>query len=132
MGSSAGTSDVKQLGRARVFAFFWAFVIIAIGNVINEENDIFLHVVDDYTDIILAVIAIAVMLYWWRMNKSPQGLKMVNNVLTILAVGIALATIFAMTQEFCPAGSTTCDPSDFGNEIPTLFFSIFMLINRFV
>jgi cytochrome bd-type quinol oxidase subunit 2 len=117
-------SWAKQVGRVRVFAFFWVFALVAILNVVTEENDIFLHVVDDYTDIILAVVAIILLAVYWR-KKSTQSLKTANNILTVLAVLLILATIFAITQEIN-------DPTDFGNEIPTLFFGIFMIANRFV
>ncbi len=118
------SATIKELGRRRVFAFFWVFVVVAIANTINEENDIFLHVVDDYTDIVLATIAIVVLVMWWK-RSSMKDLRMTNNILTVLAVGLIIATIFAITQEMG-------DPTDFGNEIPTLFFGIFMLLNRFL
>ena len=43
-------SWMRELGRARVFLFFWVFALVAILNTVTEENDILLHVVDDYTD----------------------------------------------------------------------------------
>lgn len=118
------SATIKQLGRRRVFGFFWVFVLFAIANTVTEENDIFLHVVDDYTDIVLAVVAIVVLLVWWKKASLPN-LKRVNNILTVLAVLLILATIFAITQEMG-------DPTDFGNEIPTLFFGAFMIANRFL
>ncbi len=130
MGSDSSTSvspdkeTVKELGRRRVFAFFWVFVLFAISNVVGEENDIFLHVLDDYVDIALSIVAIVVLVVWWK-RSSVKELKMANNIFTVLAVGLVLATLFAITQEMG-------DPTDFGNEIPTLFFGIFMLANRFV
>lgn len=117
-------ATIKELGRRRVFAFFWVFVLFAISNVVNEENDIFLHVVDDYTDIVLAVVAIIVLVAMWK-KSDLKSLKRTNNIFTILAVVLIAATLFAITQEIG-------DPTDFGNEIPTLFFGIFMLANRFV
>ncbi len=126
---SEGTSTmpdratIKELGRRRVFAFFWVFTAFAIGNVVGEENDIFLHVVDDYTDIALAIIAIVVLVLWWKKSDLKQ-LRTTNNILTVLAVGMVIATVFAITQEMG-------DPTDFGNEIPTLLFAVFMIINRF-
>jgi uncharacterized membrane protein YccC len=126
---SEGTSmmpdraTIKELGRRRVFTFFWVFVLFAIGNVVGEENDIFLHVVDDYADLALAIVAIVVLALWWK-KSSLKELRMTNNILTVLAVGLVLATLFAISQEYG-------DPEDFGNEIPTLLFAIFMLINRF-
>ena len=117
-------TTIKQLGRRRVFAFFWSFVILALASSVVEEGDIFLHVVDDYADIILAVVALIVLIAWWR-RTSESDLKRVNNILAVLAVLLIFATIFAITQEYN-------DPMDFGNEIPTLFFGIFLVINRFL
>jgi uncharacterized protein YhhL (DUF1145 family) len=124
MESSSDSSLTKWLGRNRVFAFFWTFALIAILNTVQEENDIFLHVVDDYTDIAIIVVAIVVLAMWWK-KRSPQQLKMTGNVMAVLAVLLIAATIFAITQEYN-------DPADFGNEIPSLLFGIFLLINRFV
>lgn len=120
----SGSNVSKWLGRTRVFAFFWAFALVAIANVITEESDIFLHGVDDYTDIILAIVALIIIAVWWK-KQTPAELKRTNNVLTVLAAVLILATIFAITQE-------SGDPTDFGNEIPTLLFGVFMLINRIV
>lgn len=114
----------KQTGRARVFAFFWVFALAALSSTVMDEHDIFLHVIDDYTDITLAVVAIVVLAVLWRRNALPS-LKKANNIMTVLAVLLMLVTFFAISQEIS-------DPADFGNEIPTLFFAIFMLINRFV
>lgn len=117
-------ATIKELGRRRVFAFFWVFTLVAIANTINEENDILLHVVDDYTDIVLAVVAIVVLLLWWK-RASFKNLRRGNNILTVLAVLLIVATLYAVTQEMG-------DPTDFGNEIPTIFFGVFMILNRFL
>ena len=125
--ASAPTDDqkawTKQLGRARVFIFFFAFVVVAIGNAVGEENDIALHVADDYADIAIAIIGVIVLATMWK--KGTAALRKANNISTVLAVLLIVATIFAITQEYN-------DPTDFGNEIPTLLFGIFMIINRFV
>ncbi len=75
-------------------------------------------------DITLAVIAIIVLVVWWK-RQSLSDLKRVNNIVTVLAVLLILATVFAFTHEIG-------DTEDLANDIPTLFFGIFMLINRFV
>jgi heme A synthase len=98
--------------------------LIALLNTVAEENDIFLHVVDDYADIAIIVVAIVLLAMWWK-KRSPQQLKRTGNVMAVLAVLLIVATIFAITQEYS-------DPADFGNEIPSLLFGIFLLINRFV
>ncbi len=84
----------------------------------------FIHALDDYLDIILAVVAIIVFVVMWRKQTAPQ-LRKANNVATILAVLLILVTIFAITVEIG-------DPADFGNEIPTLLFGIKLVVNRFV
>lgn len=122
--SGGDRSLLKELGRRRVFVFFWAFVLVAIANTVTEENDILLHVLDDYTDITVAIIALVIYAAW-RNRTALAELKRANNIATVLAVVLIIATIFAITQEFN-------DPTDFGNEIPTLFFGIFMLLNRFL
>lgn len=122
--TSEDKSFVKQISRRRVSVFFLALLLVAISETAYSESDMLLHAVDDYVDIITAVVALALIVVWWR-RQSIADLKKVNNVIAAAAVVILLATIFAITQE---AG----DPEDFGNEIPTLFFSIFLLINRFV
>ena len=130
MGNQASTgatpekSVLKEHGRRRVFVFFWGFVIVAISGVITEEMDMTLHVADDYVDIIAAVIVLALYLMW-RNKTALADLKKANNIATVFAVVLVLATIFAITQEIG-------DPTDFGNEIPTLFFGVFMLVNRFL
>lgn len=124
MEANAEMSLTKWLARNRVFAFFWTFALIAILNTVTEENDIFLHVVDDYADIAIIVVALALLAMWWK-KKDPSQLKRTGNVMAVFAVLLILATIFAITQEYG-------DPADFGNEIPSLLFGIFLLINRFV
>lgn len=129
MGTEASTSmadgaTIKELGRRRVFAFFWVFFVLAIAQTVSEESDELLHVADDYVDIVLAVIAIVALLVWWK-RKSFKDLRMTNNLMTVLAAGLLVATLFAFSQEMG-------DSADLANDIPSLFFGIFMLINRFV
>jgi glycerol uptake facilitator-like aquaporin len=115
---------LRDLGRRRVSAFFFALLLVAIFEQAISESDKFLHAVDDYVDIIVAIIALLIIFAWWKKN-SASDLKKTNNWMAGLALIVIIATIFAMTQEFG-------DAEDFGNEIPTLLFGIFLLINRFV
>ncbi len=114
------------MSRRRVFGFFWVFFGLAIAQTLNDESDEFMHVVDNYVGIALVVIAVVVLLAWWR-KTDTKNLKMVNNIMTGLAVVLlimAVVTLAGMT------GETTME--DLADDIPTLLFSIFMLINRFV
>jgi hypothetical protein len=70
------------------------------------------------------VIAVAILVTMWRKRSTPT-LRKANNIATVLAVLLIVATTYAITQEIG-------DPTDFGNEIPTLFFGIFIIINSFV
>lgn len=115
---------LKQMGRRRVFGFFWVFFVLAIAQTLSEESDQFFHVLDNYVDIALAAVAIIALLVWWK-KTSTKDLKMLNNLLTVLAVLLVLATLFAFSQEIG-------DSQDLADDIPTLFFGVFMLINRFV
>jgi len=124
MEPASEASMTKLLGRRRVFGFFYVLLLVAISSAVVDEGDLFLHVVDDYADIILAVIAIILIAWMWK-KQTPADLRKLNNSLTVIAVLIIIATIFAITQEYN-------DPKDFGNEIPTLLFGIFLVINRFV
>jgi hypothetical protein len=109
----------KEVGRARVFAFLSVFVLAALGPLIMEESDIFLHALDDYIDVIAAVIVSVVLLMMWG-KKSSNGLHMANNI----GMLFSLVIIFAITQEIN-------DPMDLWNEIPTLIWGILLLANRF-
>ena len=123
---SSDKSWVKEIGRRRVFGFFWVFFVLAIFQTVSTEGDEFMHVVDNYVGIGLAAVAIIVLLVWWK-KTDTKNLKMMNNILTVLAVILlimAVVTLAGLT------GETTVE--DLGDDIPTLFFSIFMLINRFV
>ncbi|MDA4124124.1 MAG: hypothetical protein OK438_01545 [Thaumarchaeota archaeon] len=127
--SASTTSDKdwqKQAGRRRVFGFFWIFFGVAIVQTLSSEGDTFIHVVDNYIDIALVVVAVIVLLAWWK-KSSTKDLQMVNNILSVLAVillVLAIVTLAGLT------GETTAE--DLADDIPTLLFGIFMLINRFV
>jgi len=116
--------QVKQIGRRRVNGFFYGLLLVAIFNTVFEESDITSHVADDVADIVLAAVGLLLILAW-RKRTSISDLRKINNILAVLAVLVVVATIYAITQEYT-------DPMDFGNEIPTLIFGIFLLINRFI
>ncbi|QQG49067.1 MAG: hypothetical protein HY247_01785 [archaeon] len=117
---------LKEIGRRRVSGFFWVFFGVAISQTLSTESDEFSHVLDNYIGIALVVVAVAVLLLWWK-KTSTKDLKMVNNIMAVLAVILiitAIVTLAGMT------GETTSE--DLGDDYPTLFFGIFLLINRFV
>ncbi len=117
-------SFAKQLGRRRVFAFFWVFALIATVGITSTEIDDSVAMLDEYAIVALAVIAFVVLAYW-RRRQSPAQLARVNNILTALAVGLLLAAILGMVLEYG-------DTADFADEGGKMIISVVLLINRFV
>ncbi len=117
-------SFAKQLGRRRVFAFFWVFALIATLGIISTEIDDSVAMLDEYAIIALAVIAFVVLAYW-RRGQSPAQLARANNILTALAVGLLLTAILGMVLEYG-------DTADFADEGGKMIISVVLLINRFV
>ncbi len=114
----------RELGRRRVYIFVSAWLLLALGGVINEESDIFLHALDEYVIFALAVIA-AILFVIWRKKQSLPELKKQHNIIWILFV---VALVFKIYGIYVEAG----DPEDFGNEIPIFILLILTLVNRFV
>jgi hypothetical protein len=114
----------KALAKRRVFVFFFVFAIIALLSTVAEESDIFLHALDDYVIIIIAIIAL-LFIYLSRKKQTVSQLARQHNVILALLVIALIVQIYAIIVEFN-------DPADFGNEIPVLVLIVMMLVNRFV
>jgi len=96
--STPGVSPGKELRRWRVNVFLFGLLLIAISETAASESDIFLHAVDDYADITVAIIALALIVAW-RKGESWADLRKLNNVLGVLAAVVLVATLFAISQE---------------------------------
>jgi hypothetical protein len=114
----------KQVQRMRVYAVFFLAAFGATIFTLTEENDIFLHALDDYVLIALSVIALVIFAMKHK-DEALGSLKRTNNILLILAVIELLAVVFAFSQEIN-------DPSDFGNDPGQLFLALALIVNRFV
>ena len=114
---------MKELGRRRLSIIFFAVGLVATLFTINEENDILLHALDDYTIVILSIVALLMILVW-RKKESFGDLRRLNNILLIISVVLLIFVLFAFTQEIN-------DPADFGNDPPQLIFLIVLIVNRF-
>jgi hypothetical protein len=121
----AGEAELRhQLARRRVFVFFFAFTLVALLPTMLGESDQLTHIADDVILVALAIIALAIIGAWWR-RDTVAGLQQTHNaVLTLLIIAL-IVQIGAIYIE-------RNDPSDFGNEIPSLFFILAMIINRIV
>jgi dolichyl-phosphate-mannose--protein O-mannosyl transferase len=114
----------RELGRRRVYIFVSAWLLLALGGVINEESYIFLHALDEY--VIFAIVIVAVLLFvLWRKKQSLPELKKQHKIIWIL---FAVALVFKIYAIYVEAG----DPEDFGNEIPIFILLILTLVNRFI
>lgn len=117
-------SIVRELSRRRVFVFVSVFLVLGGVGIILEESDMFLHAIDDYAMVALAVIALLVYAMW-RNKLSLTELKKQNNIFTALFV---VALIFKLYGTMTEIG----DPTDFGDEIPLLIAFVLTIANRFV
>jgi hypothetical protein len=115
---------VKQLNRRHTYGFFFALFAVTFVEVIGSESDQFLHMLDDIIIVSASAIAIVVIVVMWKKHSLPQ-LKMTNNVLFALAIVFTLSAVFAVMVE-------SGDPTDLGDDIPKLFISVALLLNRFV
>jgi hypothetical protein len=117
-------SVVREHSRRRVFIFISVFLVLGGAGIILEESDIFLHAIDDYAMVALAIIAL-LGFGVWRNKLSLAELRKQNNVFTALFV---LALIFKLYGTVAEIG----DATDFGDEIPLLIAFVLTIANRFV
>src|SRR5487761_688310 len=89
---------MKELGRRRLSIIFFAVGLVATLITINEENDILLHALDDYTIVILSIVALLMILVW-RKKESFGDLRRLNNILLIISVVLLIFVLFAFTKE---------------------------------
>jgi hypothetical protein len=114
----------RELGKRRVFLFAAAFLALALPGVIGEESDIFLHALDEYVILTLAVVAI-VLIVVFRKKVSLAELRKQHNILLVLFIIALIFKINAIMVE-------SADPSDFGDEIPIFILLVLTIVNRFL
>ena len=117
-------SAVREISRRRVFVFVSVFLVLGGVGVIMEENDMFLHAIDDYAMVALAIIALLAYAVW-RNKLSLADLKKQNNIFAAL---FAVALVFKLYGTITEVG----DASDFGDEIPLLIAFVLTIASRFV
>ena len=118
------SSVEKELAKRRVFLFFAAFAVLALVSTLSEESDMLLFVGDDIIILSIAITTIWLILASWKKTSLKQLVAQHNLILSLFVVAliVQIAAIFLEIN----------DPTDFGNEIPSLFLILFTLANRFV
>lgn len=114
----------KELSRRRLSVIGYATALVATIFTVTEEDDIFLHAIDDYAIVTLAIVALIIFLVW-RKKESLGDLKRLNNISLVIAVVLLVFVIFAFTQEIN-------DVNDFADDPAQLIFLILLIVNRFV
>ena len=121
--SNTDRALTKELARRRVWVFFAILVAAAFSGQLGEESDIFLHALDEYVLVALAVVALVVLAVMWK-KQALGELRKQHNILLVLFVIMLVFKLYAVSVEFG-------DPQDFGNEIPGLIILIIAVANRF-
>ena len=116
-------SVVRELSRRRVFVFVSVFLVVAGVGIILEESDIFLHAIDDYAMVVVAIIALLGFALW-RNRHSLGELRKQNNIFAALFVVALVFKLYGVMTEIS-------DAMDFGDEIPLLIAFVLTIANRF-
>ena len=117
-------SFAREISRRRVFIFVSTFLVLAGVGIIMEESDMFLHAIDDYAMVALAIIAL-LGFAMWRSKLSLAELRKQNNIFAALFVVALIFKLYGTMTELS-------DASDFGDEIPLLIAFVLTIANRFV
>jgi hypothetical protein len=76
---------VREISRRRVFVFVSVFLVLGGVGIITEESDMFLHAIDDYAMVALAIIGL-LGFAMWRNKLSLPELRKQNNIFAALFV----------------------------------------------
>jgi hypothetical protein len=82
------------------------------------------HSLDDYAILAISIVALLVIGVLWK-KQSLAALKKQHSILLVLLIVALVFQIYAFIAE-------SNEPTDLGNEYPSLTILILMLINKFV
>ncbi len=126
--SSTGVSEEKSIGRelAKRRAFIVLFIVLIeiVGAFVNLEGDMLAHSLDDYAILAISLVALLVIGAMWK-KQSVTGLRKQHNILLVLLIVALVFQIYGFIAE-------SNDPTDLGNEFPSLTILVLMLINKFI
>jgi len=126
--SSTGVSEEKSIARevAKRRAFIVLFIVLIdiVGAFVNLEGDMLAHSLDDYAILVISIIGLLVIAAMWK-KQSLVGLKKQHNILLVLLIVALVFQIYGFIVE-------SNDPTDLGNEYPSLTILLLMIVNKFI
>ena len=117
-------SIARELAKRRAFIVLFIVLIEILGAFIGIENDMLAHSIDDYAILAISVIGLLVIVAMWK-KQSLASLKKQHNILLALLIVAMAFQIYAFIAE-------SNDPTDLGNEYPSLTILLLMIVNKFV
>ena len=117
-------SVARELAKRRAFIVLFVVLIEILGAFIGIENDMIGHSIDEYAILALSVIGLLVIGAMWK-KQSLASLKKQHNILLALLIVAMAFQIYAFIAE-------SSDPTDLGNEYPSLTILLLMIVNKFV
>ena len=126
--SSTGVSEEKsiarELAKRRAFIVLFIVLIEIVGAFVNLEGDMLAHSLDDYAILAISIIALLLIGAMWK-KESLAGLKKQHNILLVLLIVALVFQIYGFITE-------SNDPTDLGNEYPSLTILLLMIANKFI
>ena len=126
--SSTGVSEKKsiarELAKRRAFIVLFIVLIEIVGAFVNLEGDMLAHSLDDYAILVISIIGLLVIGAMWK-KQSLAGLKKQHNILLVLLIVALVFQIYGFIVE-------SNDPTDLGNEYPSLTILLLMIVNKFI
>ena len=126
--SSTGVSEersiARELAKRRAFIVLFIVLIEIVGAFVNLEGDMLAHSLDDYAILVISIIGLLVIAAMWK-KQSLVGLKKQHNILLVLLIVALVFQIYGFIAE-------SNDPTDLGNEYPSLTILLLMIVNKFI
>jgi len=117
-------SIARELAKRRAFIVLFIVLIEIVGAFIGLEGDMIAHSLDDYAILAISLVALLVVGAMWK-KQSLTGLRKQHNILLVLLIVALVFQIYGFIAE-------SNDPTDLGNEFPSLTILVLMLINKFI
>ena len=117
-------SIARELAKRRAFIVLFIVLIEIVGAFIGLEGDMIAHSLDDYAILAISIVALLVIGVMWK-KQSLAGLRKQHNIVLVFLIVALVFQIYGFIAE-------SNDPTDLGNEFPSLTNLILMLINKFV
>lgn len=109
----------------RGVAIFSSFLLLVFGTTAASELDHPLYAVDDIALLLIGIVSLVMLLYVYKNPKGVGDIKKSMNIFTVLIIiGLLVKIVWA--------GIEAGDADAFGDEIPSMIISLFILVSRFV